>query len=65
VRLEPGDALVLATDGAAPGDLAGFLRGCAGRDAAAIAAAVEDRAVQAGGGRLRDDAAVVVLRAAV
>jgi PAS domain S-box-containing protein len=65
VRLEPGDALVLVTDGAAPGDLAGFLRGCAGRSAEAIAAAVEERAVAAGGGRLRDDAAVVVLRAAV
>jgi Stage II sporulation protein E (SpoIIE) len=65
VRLDPGDALVLVTDGAAPGDVAAFLRGCADRSAEAIAAAVEERAVAESGGLLRDDAAVVVLRAAV
>jgi PAS domain S-box-containing protein len=65
VRLEPGDALVLATDGAAGPDdgLAALLRENAGRSAAEIARAVEEGAVAAGGGRLRDDAAVVVLRA--
>jgi serine phosphatase RsbU (regulator of sigma subunit) len=65
VRLDAGDAIVLVTDGADPGDLASFLRGCAGRGAEAIASAVEERAVAAAGGSLRDDAAVVVLRAAV
>jgi PAS domain-containing protein len=65
VHLGAGDVIVLVTDGAAPGDLGGFLRDYAGRDADTIAGAIEDRAIAAGGGRLRDDAAVVVLRAAV
>jgi serine phosphatase RsbU (regulator of sigma subunit) len=71
VHLAPGDALVLFTDGAVAGDaavpeaLAEFLRACAERDAEAIAAGVQERALAAAAnGRLRDDAAVVVLRAA-
>jgi hypothetical protein len=45
-----------------PGRLAGFLARCAGRGAAGIAAAVEREAVEAQGGRPRDDVAVVVAR---
>jgi phosphoserine phosphatase RsbU/P len=72
VRLRPGDALVLFTDGvieASPADfgpeqLAGFLCGCTGADAGRIAAGVERRVMELQNGRPRDDVAVVVLRVA-
>ena len=72
VRLGPGDALVIYTDGVveaspvddalAPERLATLLEGLAGRDAGAIAAAIEQKALEVQDGRLRDDVAVVVLR---
>jgi PAS domain S-box-containing protein len=72
VRLGAGDALVLYTDGvveASPADgalaperLAELLGGLRGRDAARIAEAIERRALEVQGGRLRDDVAVVALR---
>jgi serine phosphatase RsbU (regulator of sigma subunit) len=72
-HLERGDALVLYTDGvieASPLDdafgperLAAFLRGCAGRSAEEIATGVERRTLEVQRGRLRDDVAIVVLRA--
>jgi PAS domain S-box-containing protein len=74
VHLDPGDALVLYTDGvieASPLDdalgperLSDVLRGCAGQDAATIATSVETRTLEVQHGRLRDDVAVVVVRAA-
>jgi serine phosphatase RsbU (regulator of sigma subunit) len=73
VHLDPGDALVLYTDGVieasplddalGPDRLTDVLRGCAGLEAAAIAACVEQRTLEVQHGRLRDDVAVVVLRA--
>jgi phosphoserine phosphatase RsbU/P len=73
VHLEPGDALVLYTDGVieasplddalGPDRLTDVLRGCAGLDASAIATCVEQRTLEVQHGRLRDDVAVVVLRA--
>ena len=72
VALGRGDALLLYTDGvveASPADealaperLAELLRTCEGRDAGAIAEAVERKALAVQDGRLRDDVAVVVLR---
>jgi sigma-B regulation protein RsbU (phosphoserine phosphatase) len=72
VVLRDGDALVLYTDGvteASPADhalgpdrLAELLLSCDGRDAGAIAEAVERTAIQVQNGHLRDDVAVVVLR---
>jgi serine phosphatase RsbU (regulator of sigma subunit) len=75
VRLEPGDAVVLYTDGVtdaqapqrvlSPADLAGMLRGCAGLDAAAIAERVERAATGPADGlgpEPRDDVAILVLR---
>jgi len=72
ILLGSGDALVLFTDGVvesspadhalAPDRLAELLLECGGRDAGAIAEAVERKALQVGNGRLRDDVAVVVLR---
>jgi serine phosphatase RsbU (regulator of sigma subunit) len=73
VTLGDGDVLVLYTDGvveASPADLAldgdrlaELLLACGGRDAGAIAEAVERKALAVQNGRLRDDVAVVVLRA--
>ena len=72
MRLGPGDALVLYTDGvveASPADealaperLAEFLRERSGDDAAGIAEAIEGKALEVQDGQLRDDVAVVVLR---
>jgi serine phosphatase RsbU (regulator of sigma subunit) len=72
LTLEPGDTIVLYTDGltdaGAPArllkipDLARAVERVAGRSAEEIAASLEDLAVQAGGGSPRDDLAIVVLR---
>jgi PAS domain S-box-containing protein len=72
VELEPGDALVLYTDGVieaspvddafGPARLETFVRGCIGRDAPRIAEAIERQAVAVQQGNLRDDVAVVVVR---
>jgi serine phosphatase RsbU (regulator of sigma subunit) len=73
VWLDPGDALVLYTDGVIEGHvgetleedrLAQLLTAYAGAGADAIAAGVEDAAVAASGGTPRDDIAVLVLRVA-
>jgi PAS domain S-box-containing protein len=74
VALEPGDALILYTDGvieASPLDdafgperFADFLAGCAGQDADGIAGSIERAVLSVQGGRLRDDVAVVVARPA-
>jgi PAS domain S-box-containing protein len=73
IALGSGDALVLYTDGVieasptehalAPERLADLLRSCDGSHAGAIAEAVEREALAVQDGRLRDDVAVVVLRA--
>ena len=73
VELEPGDTLVLVTDGVTeataadratgPGRLAALLAGCAGAGAGAIADAVERDALESQGGSARDDVAVLVARA--
>jgi PAS domain-containing protein len=75
VLLGPGDAMVLYTDGAsearAPGGeelgldgVARALSGAEGLDATAIAVRLEEAALAHGGGRLRDDLAILVVRAA-
>jgi PAS domain S-box-containing protein len=75
LALAPGDALVFYTDGVieARGNnshsldeerLAELVGACAGADADAIAARVEDAAVAAANGSPRDDIAVLVLRVA-
>jgi serine phosphatase RsbU (regulator of sigma subunit) len=74
VSLLPGDALVFYTDGVieprgADGSLdedslAGLLASCAGQGADAIAATVEEAAMDANSGQRRDDIAVLVLRMA-
>jgi PAS domain S-box-containing protein len=73
VQLAAGDALVLFTDGVSEateedrergtGRIAAFLAGCAGAGAAAIAEAIERDAVAVQGGLVRDDVAVLVVRA--
>jgi len=72
VALGPSDTLLLYTDGvveASPSDgalaperLEELLHSCKGRDAGAVAEAVERKALDVQDGRLRDDVAVVVLR---
>ena len=72
MSLVHGDTLLLYTDGvveASPADealaperLAELLRSLEGRDAGAIAEAIEHKALEVQDGRLRDDVAVVVLR---
>jgi PAS domain S-box-containing protein len=72
LRLAPGDALVLYTDGLNEartadgllGDerLAAILRGCAGMSAGAIAARLEHAAFELQRGRPRDDIAIAVAR---
>jgi serine phosphatase RsbU (regulator of sigma subunit) len=73
IVLEPGDALVVFTDGAIelrgedPGDGARVLRealaDATGAAAAELADAVQRQVVAAAGGELRDDLALLVLRA--
>ena len=74
-RLEPGDAMVLFTDGIteagfrdeSPGApvtdaaLRSLLGGCRGESASAIADRIEARVLAAEGGELRDDATMVVV----
>jgi PAS domain S-box-containing protein len=72
VRLHPGDALVLYTDGVseayeprrATGEswVAELLQGARGEDAAELATRLERGALEAQGGRPRDDVAVAVAR---
>jgi serine phosphatase RsbU (regulator of sigma subunit) len=72
LTLQPGDTIVLYTDGltdaGAPGrllkigDLVRAVEQVAGATAEAVAAALEARAVEAGEGSPRDDLAIVVLR---
>jgi serine phosphatase RsbU (regulator of sigma subunit) len=75
VTLEPGDALVLYTDGVVEGRvgsdvvlderrLAELVATCSGRGADAIAARIEEAAVLSQGGVPKDDIAVLVLRVA-
>jgi PAS domain S-box-containing protein len=75
VMLNPGDALVFYTDGVIESRvnsngvlderrLAELVATCAGRDADAIAATVEEAAVLSQHGRPKDDIAVLVLRIA-
>jgi serine phosphatase RsbU (regulator of sigma subunit)/PAS domain-containing protein len=74
LTLSRGDALVFFTDGVieprGPGEtldearLAELVASCAGREADAIAAEIEQAAVKSHAGRPRDDIAVLVLRVA-
>jgi serine phosphatase RsbU (regulator of sigma subunit) len=74
LSLGPGDAIVFYTDGVIEGrgtrtildedGLADLVAACAGSGADAIAARVEDAAVEAQDGSPRDDIAVLVLRVA-
>jgi serine phosphatase RsbU (regulator of sigma subunit) len=73
LRLDPGDALVLYTDGASEArrdgrelgveGVARALSAVAGADAGEIARHLERAALDFGGGRLRDDLAILVVRA--
>ncbi len=70
--LRPGDTLVLYTDGVTevsplddrfgPEILAEFVAGCAGEEAPVIARRIEEQVLEIGGGSVRDDVALVVLR---
>ncbi|MDP9286249.1 MAG: serine/threonine-protein phosphatase, partial [Actinomycetota bacterium] len=72
IFLAPGDTLVLYTDGVTevsplddrfgPENLARFVAGCSGREAPVIARRIEEQVLEIGGGSVRDDVAVVVLR---
>jgi PAS domain S-box-containing protein len=72
IDLVSGDTLVLYTDGVTevsplddrfgPEQLARFVAGCSGREAAVIARRIEEQVLEIGGGSVRDDVAVVVLR---
>jgi PAS domain S-box-containing protein len=72
IDLAPGDTLVLYTDGVTeasplddrfgPETLARFVAGCSGREAPVIARRIEEQVLEIGGGSVRDDVAVVVLR---
>jgi PAS domain S-box-containing protein len=74
VALDPGDSLVFYTDGVIEGRgdepslneerLAELVAACAGREADAIAAEIEQAAVRGQRGGPRDDIAVLVLRVA-
>jgi PAS domain S-box-containing protein len=74
IVLEPGDTIVLYTDGvieASPVDdalgpeaFAAFVATLAGSDAATLAAAIERAVLDVQGGGLRDDVALLVLRVA-
>ena len=70
--LAPGDTLVLYTDGVTeisplddrfgPEILAEFVAGHAGSEAPVIARRIEEQVLEIGGGSVRDDVAIVVLR---
>ena len=72
IDLKPGDTLVLYTDGVTevsplderfgPEILAEFVAEHAGREAPEIARRIEEQVLEIGGGSVRDDVAVVVLR---
>jgi PAS domain S-box-containing protein len=72
IDLAPGDTLILYTDGVieasplddrfGPEGLARFVAGCSGREAPVIARRIEEQVLEIGGGSIRDDVAVVVLR---
>jgi serine phosphatase RsbU (regulator of sigma subunit) len=72
IFLAPGDTLVLYTDGvieASPLDdrfgpeaLTRFVAGCRGHAAPVIARSIEEQVLEIGGGTVRDDVAVVVMR---
>jgi serine phosphatase RsbU (regulator of sigma subunit) len=72
IELDPGDLVVFYTDGVTeagaprrildPAALASLVAGCHGLDPAGLAARIERAAVDATGGDLRDDIAILVAR---